>query len=152
MLLLKFNHIRNYLLAISLTSILCTAPVAADVQTITHGKSLLVSCQHALIALDKGLETLANKDQNDAFLCMAFLGGMMSTAQHANDLAKLRYAQATSGRGDQHRFNLYCFDWQLPYQKIARIVLQFGSNEPKYLSRPANELAIRALQKAYPCR
>jgi len=82
---------------------------------------------------------------------MAFLSGMMSTAQHANELAKLRYSVASYGRGDQRRFNLYCLDWQLPYQKIARIVLAFGQREPRYLQRPAHELAIRALQIAFPC-
>jgi hypothetical protein len=148
----KFNHIRQILLGIGFILIVCANPATANVQTITHGKSLLISCQQALIALDKGLDSLANSDQNDAFLCMAFLGGIMSTAQHANELAKLRYSLATDGRGNQHDFNLYCFDWQLPYQKIARIVLQFGHNEPRYLQRPAHELAIRALQMAFPCR
>jgi hypothetical protein len=111
----------------------------------------MLSCQHAMIALDSTQQSLTSSVQNDAFLCMAYLGGMMSTAQHANQLAKLRFSLSTDGRGNQHRFNLYCFDWQLPYQKIARIVLEYGQNEPRYWQRPAHELALRALQTRYPC-
>ncbi len=152
MLLQEFNDIQKYFLIVLLSSLLLTAPAVADVQTITHGKDLMVSCQQAIIALDTPQETPTSSAQNEAFLCMAYLSGVMATAQHANELAKLRYSQASNGRGDQHRFNLYCFDWQLPYQKIARIVLAFGRSKPRYLQRPAHELVIHALQKAFPCR
>lgn len=151
MLVQKLNLIQKYLLAIGLMNILCMSTVTADVQTIRQGKDLVISCQHALIALDSTAGKLTSTVRNDAFLCMAYLGGMMTTAQHANELAKLRYALSTEGRGNQQSFNLYCFDWQLPYQKIARIVLEFGQRESRYLQRPAHELAIRALQTTYPC-
>jgi len=75
---------------------LLTAPAVADVQTITHGKDLMVSCQQAIIALDTPQETPTSSAQNEAFLCMAYLSGVMATAQHANELAKLRYSQASN--------------------------------------------------------
>lgn len=151
MLLQKFNRLQKHLLGIGLANLLWMSSATADVQTIRNGKDLMISCQQALIALDNKQESLTSSVQNDAFLCMAFLGGMMSTAQHANELAKLRYSLSTNGRGNQHSFNLYCFDWQLPYQKIARIVTEFGQHAPRYWRRPAHELALRALQTTYPC-
>ena len=113
------------------------------------------SCQHAVTAFDQGLKTLTADDQNDAFLCITYLSGIIATAQHANQLAKLRYALATDGRGDQSTFNLYCFDWQLPYEKFARIVLAFSNKNkqtnPALLEGPAYKLALQALQTTFPC-
>ena len=148
----KFTDIQKWFPGICLASILLTAPAVASVQTITHGKSLMISCQQALTALSQEPDTLNNADQNSAFVCMAYLSGMMATAQHADALAKLRYSLLTDGRGNRHDLGLYCFDWQLSYQKIARIVLEFGRSNPAYLQQPAHKLAIRALQTAFPCR
>jgi len=148
----KLTDIQKWFPGICLVSILYTAPVVASVQTITHGKSLMVSCQQALIALNQEADTPNNADQNSAFVCMAYLSGMMTTAQHANEQAKLRYSLLTDGRVNRHGFGLYCFDWQLSYQKIARIVLEFGRSNPVYMQQPAHKLAIRALQTAFPCR
>lgn len=148
----KFNRPQKVFAIICLFFVLSPPTVAAGVQTITHGNSLLLSCQRAMVALDQGLDSLAKDEQNDAFLCMAYLGGLMAAAEHANKLAKLRFAAATDGNGDQKNFNLYCFDWQLPYQKIARIVLEYGHKQPQYRQRPAQELAMRALQTTFPCR
>ena len=85
---------------------------AAEVQIITDGKSLYLSCEQALIALEQGLEQLPADKQNDAFVCMAYIGGVLATAQHANDLAKLRFALASGGQGESGDFHLYCFNWQ----------------------------------------
>ncbi len=148
----KFTDIQKWLPGICLAGILCAAPVTASVQTITHGASLMASCQQALIALTQKPGTPDDTGQNSAFVCMAYLSGVMATAQHANDQAKLRYSLVTDGRGNRHDLSLYCFDWQLSYQKIARIVLEFGRNNPVYLQQPAHKLAIRALQNAFPCR
>jgi len=148
----KFTDIQQWFLGICLLGGLYTGPAVANVQTITHGKSLMISCQQALIALSQKADTRNKADQNSAFVCMAYLSGMMETAQHANNQAKLRYSLMTDGRGDRHDLSLYCFDWQLSYQKIARIVLEFGRKKPVYLQQPAHKLAIRALQTAFPCR
>ncbi len=149
----KFTDIQKWLLGICcLTSILYTGPIIANVQTITHGKSLMISCHQALTGLKQEPDTLSDADQNSAFVCMAYLSSMMATAQHANDRAKLRYSLLTEGRANRHDFGLYCFDWQLSYQKVARIVMEFGRSNPVYLQQPAHKLAIRALQTAFPCR
>lgn len=148
----KPTNIRNILAGSFLACALYTAPTLADVQTITHGKSLIISCQQALNIIDQPAEPPAEASQNDAFLCMAYLAGIMATAQHANELARLRFSLATEGRGNLRAFRLYCFDWQAPYKRIAQIVLEFGRKQPHYLQRPAHELAMRALQTAYPCR
>jgi hypothetical protein len=128
------------------------SPSWAGVQTITSGNSLALSCQRALVAVERGLETLPAADQNDAFLCMAYLGGIMAATRHANELAKLRFAQATNGRGSTEQFNLYCIDWQLSYQRVAHIVLEYARRHPELGKRPAQDLVMRALQSAYPCR
>ena len=112
--------------------------------------SLARSCEQALLALSNPAEVASPK--NDAFICMAYLNGVMATAQHANERAKLQFALATEGRGDQAAFNLYCFDWQRSFQKIAGIVLTFAQNNPSYLQKPAHEMVMRALQTAFPCR
>ncbi|MCF6336740.1 MAG: hypothetical protein L3J84_02130 [Gammaproteobacteria bacterium] len=149
----KFTDSPTWLLSICcLTSILYIGPVTANVQTITHGKSLMFSCQQALAILNQDADTTSDTDQNSAFVCMAYLSGMMTTAQHANEQAKLRYSLLTNGRANRHDFGLYCFDWLLSYQKIAHIVLEFGRSNPAYLQQPAHKLAIRALQTAFPCR
>ncbi len=148
----KLTNIQKWLLSICcLMSALYTGLAMASVQTITHGKSLMISCQQAMIVINQDTaEHIA--DQNSAFVCMAYLSSMMATAQHANDRAKLRYSLITEGRGNWQDFGLYCFDWQLSYQKVAHIVLEFGSNNPAYLRQPAHKMAIRALQTAFPCR
>jgi hypothetical protein len=148
----KFNRPQKVFAIICLFFVLSSSATAAGVQTITNGNSLLLSCQRALLALDQGLDSLAEDEQNDTFLCMAYLGGLMGAAEHANRLAKLRFSVATDGKGSQQNFNLYCFDWQLPYQKIARIVLEYGRKQPQFGQRPAQELAMRALQTTFPCR
>jgi len=148
----KLADIQAWFPGICLAITLYTAPTMAGVQTITHGKNLMTSCQQALTILHQASDTPDTADQNSAFVCMAYLSSMMATAQHANDLAKLRYSLITDGRGNRHDISLYCFDWQLSYQEIARIVLEFGRNNPVYLPQPAHKLAIRALQTAFPCR
>jgi hypothetical protein len=122
------------------------------VQTITSGNSLILSCQQTLFALDQGLESLPDSERNAPFLCLAYLSGIMAASQHANELAKLRFAQATKGSGDTQQFNLYCIDWQLSYQRVARIVVEYAKRHPGLGKRPAQELVMRALESAYPCR
>jgi len=149
----KITDIQKRFLGICcLTGILYIGPTVASVQTITHGKSLMISCEQVLLALKEESDMLNDADQNSAFVCMAYLSSMMATAQHANDRAKLRYSLLTDGRSNRHDFGLYCFDWQLSYQKVAQIVLEFGSNNPMYLQQPAHKLALHALQAAFPCR
>ena len=120
-----------------------------EIQTITHGLSLAKSCEQALLVLDKRFDVATPR--NDAFVCMAYLNGIMAATQHANERAKLQFALATEGKGNQAEFNLYCFDWLRSFQKIAGIVLTFAQNNPTYLQKPAHELVMRALQKAFPC-
>lgn len=121
-----------------------------DVQTITHGMSLAKSCEQALLVLDKRYASATLN--NDAFICMAYLNGVMAATQHANEHAKLAFSLATEGRGNQAAFNIYCFDWEHSFQKIAAIVLTFAQQNPEYLQRPADKMVMRALQTAFPCR
>jgi hypothetical protein len=118
-------------------------------QTITHGMSLAKSCEQALLSLDERYDV--PPPTNDAFICMAYLSGIMAGAQHANERAKLQFTRVAQGQGNQAAFTLYCFDWQQSFQKIAGIVLTFAQNNPVYLHRPAGELVMRALQTAFPC-
>ena len=129
-----------------------TVPAHAAVTTISDGASLVSSCARALQALDKGLEQLPTEQQTDAFVCMAFLSGVISTAEQANRQAKLRLAIATKGQGSQADFNLYCFDWQLPYKRVAQLLIAHARDNRQLLSRPAQQLVLEALQQAFPCR
>ena len=126
------------------------AAKATEVQTITDGRSLAISCEQAMLALENSSDT--SSPAADAFICMAYISGIMAATQHANERAKLQFSLATEGRGNQATFNLYCFNWQLSYQKITRIVLNFAHSNPGYLQRPAQDMVIRALQSAFPCR
>ncbi|HFE31956.1 MAG TPA: hypothetical protein ENJ17_01450 [Gammaproteobacteria bacterium] len=127
-------------------------PAGAAPNTITNGDSLAASCYLALTALDRGMEQIPQDEQASTFVCMAYLGGILAAAQHANGLAKLRFAQATGGKGAQAGFNLYCFDWNLRYRDAARIVLRYARRHLELATQPADRLAMKALQDAYPCR
>jgi len=135
-----------------LTSLLLPGGAAAAVDTITDGPSLLTACHHALKGLDDDFDKLTPGQQNDAFLCMAYLGGIMGATHHATRLAKLRYAQSSAGRGDQRDFNLYCIDWQLKHHELARLLIAYARRHPEHVQGPAHELVFRALDAAYPCR
>lgn len=141
----------NLLCLITFCFIQIWSPVSAEVQTITHGKSLVISCEQALLALRSEQDTLS-ESRNDAFVCMAFLSGIIAATQHANEQAKLTYSLITQGKGNQAMFNIYCFDWLLSYEKVAEIVLSFARKNSEYLQMPAHKLVIRALQNAFPCR
>lgn len=132
------------------TPALSEVQTKSEIQTITHGMSLAKSCEQALLVLDNRYDD--SQLNNAAFICMAYLNGVMAAAQHANERAKLEFSLATEGVGNQAAFNLYCFDWQLSFHKIAAVVLTFAQKNPEYLQRPAHDLAMKALQTAFPCR
>ena len=124
----------------------------ADIQIITNGESLVVSCQQALIAIDKGLEGQSLDVQNNAFICFSYLSGIIGAAQYTESLTELRYIQAVRGKANFPKLVMYCIDWNIQYQKAARIVLKFAQQNPKELRQPAHKLALHALQSAFPCR
>jgi len=120
--------------------------------TITNGDSLAASCYLALTALDKDMEQMPQEEQTSTFVCMAYLSGVLAAARHGNELARLRFAQATDGKGSQADFDLYCFDWNMRYRDAARIVLGYARQHLELASQPAERLVMKALQDAYPCR
>lgn len=128
-----------------------TLPATAASNTITNGDSLASSCFLALTALDKGLETIPADEHTSTFVCMAYLGGVLDAAHHANNLSKLRFAQATNASAPQADFNLYCIDWNMRYQDAARIVLRYARQNLELATQPAEKLVMKALQDAYPC-
>ena len=149
-----FPFLLCLLVAFICSSAWAEADKTSEVQTITNGMSLAKSCEQALLALDKRFDVAT--PSNDAFICMAYLNGIMGAAQHANERAKLQFALATEGlatgrQGNQASFNLYCFDWLRSFKKIAAIVLTFAQHNPTYLQKPAHEMVMQALQKAFPC-
>lgn len=140
------------ILAVLAAGLLLLNPVHAEVSIITNGHSLATTCQTALAALEQSAGASTENVQGDAFVCMAFLGGLMGAAQQANELARLRFAVATGGHPTEKPFTLYCFDWQLPLGQVARLILDFAKHHPGLLQRPAQDLALRALQSAFPCQ
>ena len=128
---------------------------SANIQVITDGRSLVVSCQQALVAVDKGLDHIEPDNQNNAFICFSYLAGLIGGARYTESLSELRYAQATSKVEDPKQlspFRKSCIDWNTQYQKAARIVLNFARQHRDELGEPAHKLALRALQNAFPCR
>ena len=142
-------------------SVLCLAillpislPATADIQIITDGESLAISCQQALIAVDKGPDLVEPDVQNNAFICFSYLSGIIGAAGYSDTLAELCFALATAevkDKGNLQKFRNYCIDWNIQYQKAARIVLDFARQNPEQLGEPAYSMALRALQNAYPC-
>jgi hydrogenase maturation factor len=128
-----------------------SSPVIAAIQTITNGQSLVISCQQALYAVDNKTDSLEADVQSNAFICFSYLSGIIGAARYTDLLAKLRYASATQGIDNAPEFKLYCIDWNIQYQKAARIVLSYARLHPDNLDKPAHELALHALQKRYPC-
>ncbi len=125
---------------------------AAPITTIDDGDSLAASCHLALTALDRGLDAIPGDQQAAPFVCMAYLAGVIAAARHANELARLRLAQVTGGKGSRDDFNLYCFDWNVRYGDAARIVLRYARQHLDLAHQPAERLAMKALQDAWPCR
>jgi hypothetical protein len=115
---------------------------STDTYTITDGRSLVTSCRSALVALQH--HQLPESKQTGAFVCMAYLSGVLGTARHATELARLRF-----GRDDRR---LYCIDWTIHYQQFARLVLDFAQRNPQRLTDSAHKLTLDALQNAFPCR
>ncbi len=129
-----------------------SSSATADIQIITNGKSLALSCQQALVAVDEGLDHTEPDSQNNAFICFSYLSGIIGAARHTDSLAELRFALTTQGKGNFPKFRIYCIDWNIQYQKAARIVLNFARQNPSELGEPAHRLALKALQNAFPCR
>lgn len=125
---------------------------AVVTHTITHGDSLAASCFLALTALEKGLDQIPEDEQTGTFVCMAYLAGVLTTARHANELAKLRITQASKGQISGQDVNLYCFDWNMRYRDAAQIVLQYARQHRELDRQPADKLAMKSLQAAYPCQ
>ncbi len=140
------------LLICLLPFVIQTPASAAMGHTITHGDSLAASCFLALTALEKGLDYIPEDEQASTFVCMAYLNGVLAAARHANELAKLRIVQASKGQISAEDFNLYCFDWNMRYRDAAQIVLQYARQHMDLARQPADKLAMKALQAAYPCQ
>ncbi len=135
-----------------LTAFLFPTSAVAGINIITDGPSLLTTCHYALVGLDTDFDELTPEQQNDSFVCMAYLGGVLGATHHATRLAKLRYAQTSAGRGDQRDFNLFCINWELKHHELARLLIHYARQNPNKIHGPAHELVFRALEDTYPCR
>jgi len=132
---------------------LAILPAQAALETISNGKSLVISCQHALKILDRNLDLIPVDIQTNAFICFSYISGVMGGAHAMETLDELHYAQATSSiQGKTPPFRKSCIDWNIQYQKAARIVMGYARQNPDELQQEAHGLVLRALQSAYPCR
>lgn len=126
---------------------------AADLQTISNGRSLVISCQHALKILNRDLDPIPTTLQTNAFICFSYISGVMGGARYMETLSELRYAQLTSSiKGNIPPFSKSCIDWNIQFQKAAQIVVKFAQENPDELRQDAHGLVLRALTNAYPCR
>lgn len=130
-----------------------TLPAQGDLQTISNGRSLVISCQHALEVLDRNLDPIPADIQTNAFICFSYISGVMGGARYMESLAELRYAQGTSELKEKVApFRKSCIDWNLRYQEAAKIVVSFARKHPDELGQDAHGLVLRALNHAFPCR
>ena len=140
------------LLGIAVLCLLTSLPAHADLQTISNGRSLVVSCQHALKILSQDLDPIPAEIQTNAFICFSYISGVLGGAHYMETVGELRYAQGTSGINQQvPPFRKSCIDWNIQNQKAARIVLDFARKNPNELGQAAHGLVLRALTDAYPC-
>lgn len=127
-------------------------PAQADLQTISNGRSLVISCQHAMKILSKNLDPIPQEIQTNAFICFSYISGVMGGARDMETLAELRYAQSTSEiKGKVPPFRKSCIDWNIQYQKAATLFLDYARHHPDELHHDAHTLVLHALQHAYPC-
>ncbi|WP_455198125.1 Rap1a/Tai family immunity protein [Kaarinaea lacus] len=132
--------------------LLCATPAQADLQTISNGKSLVISCLHALKILNKDLDPIPPEIQTNAFICFSYISGVLGGARYMETLGELRYAQGTAAiQGNVPPFRKSCIDWNIQYQKAAKIVLAYARQNPDELSQDAHGLVLRALNHTYPC-
>jgi hypothetical protein len=132
--------------------IFTTFPAQADLQTISNGKSLVISCQHALKILNKDLNTIPVDIQTNSFICFSYISGVMGGARYMESLSELRYAQGTSSLKEKvPPFRKTCIDWNIQYQEAAKIVVKFARQNPDELNQDAHGLVLRALNHTFPC-
>ena len=144
---------RGTLLWTALLWILMTFPAQADLQTISNGRSLVISCQHALKILGKDLDPIPADIQTNAFICFSYISGVLGGARYMESLAELRYAQGTAELQEKvPPFRKSCIDWNIQYQEAAKIVVRFARQNPDELGQDAHGLVLRALNHAFPCR
>lgn len=141
------------LLGISALWLFTALPAHADLQTISNGRSLVISCQHPLKILSQDLDPIPAEIQTNAFICFSYISGVIGGAHYMENMSELRYAMGTSDiKQKVPPFRKSCIDWNLQNQKAAEIVLNFARKNPDELSQAAHGLVLRALTDAYPCR
>ena len=137
---------------IILLAFLVAQPVQADLQTISDGRSLVISCQHALKILSTDLDPIPAEIQTNAFICFSYISGVLGGARYTETLSELHYALATSeAKGSLPPFRKSCIDWHIQFQNAARIIIQYARQNPGELRQAAHGLVLRALNKSYPC-
>ncbi len=76
----------------------------------------------------------------------------MGGARYMESLSELHYAQGTSSLKEKvPPFRKTCIDWNIQYQKAAKIVVKFARQNPDELNQDAHGLVLRALNHTFPC-
>ncbi|MBX3447558.1 MAG: hypothetical protein KF765_12465 [Parvibaculaceae bacterium] len=114
------------------------APAAAAVET---GAQLVSACRNLI---ENG-----HAEGSSGEPCKQFLIGLIMPQQETLTMGEPFRAERLGPNQDQKA----CFDLpnQLTYRQFAQHVLTYAERQPDMTSRPAHELAVRALEANYPC-
>lgn len=128
-------------LALGFTLAVALAAGSALAQDARNGGELTTACQ----ALLDGGPAPGSRGE----VCKNFLVSMVKTQEATLTLGEPFRAQRLGPKSDETA----CFELpkKLTFRDFARQVVFFSENNPDLAKRPAEELAVRALQSNYPC-
>src|SRR5690554_5037949 len=106
-----------------------------------NGGELTAACQ---TLLDEG-PTPGSQGE----ICKNFLVSLVKTQEESLTMGEPFRAQRLGAKGDETA----CFELpkKLTFRDFARQVVSFSGSNPDLGKRPAEELAVKALQENYPC-
>lgn len=131
----------NMLAASAVLAAALSASGAAAAQEVQSGDQLVSVCRSLL---DGG-----HAAGSDGEPCKDFLIGLIMPQQETLTMGEPFRAERMGPNSDQRG----CFDLpnELSYRQFAQHVVGYAEMNPDATSRPAYELAVRALEAKYPC-
>lgn len=115
-----------------------SAHAAADIE---DSETLILACQSLL---DNGAA-----EGSKGAACKEFVTGLVLAQEDTLTLGEPFRAHRIGPNEDQNA----CFELpdKLSYRDFAQQVISYADDNPDMRSRPAYELAVRALERKYPC-
>lgn len=128
---------------LALGAMLGAAAMAGNVRAadIEDGETLVLACQSLL---DNG-----SAEGSRGAACSEFMTGLIMAQKDTLTMGEPFRAYRLGPKADQHG----CFELpkKLTYRDFALQVVGYEQDNPDMRKRPAHELAVRALERKYPC-